>query len=159
MCSSDLILLCLVFASPAAAAMYDNKADCAGYKAKIKRDIFYTEEEAAAIKNIIKQQQQAAAPPVPVPIPVQQQAAVPVSPQSAVLPQPVFPAPDSSPVEIFNVEGIIKMGDRGCAIINSKLWFVGKPDQGYEVIKLHPEAVEIKTPGGKILKCKLTREK
>ncbi|HOT77134.1 MAG TPA: hypothetical protein PK467_15190 [Candidatus Wallbacteria bacterium] len=111
----------------------------------------------AAIKNLIKQQQQAAAPPAPVA--VQQTVAVPVSSQPAAANPPVSTAADSSPVEIFNVEGIIKMGERGCAIINSKLWFVGKPDQGYEVIKLHPESVEIKTPEGKILKCKLTREK
>lgn len=147
-----------VFAAIAFAGIFDNASNVSGFKAKIKRDIFYTDEEKENIKAILTGQQ----PLTPAPA----QPSQPQPPQPA-LNQPQTAAPVSQPVEKpapsenenFSVEGIIKLGDRGCAIINSKIWYVGKPNLGYELIKLHDEAVEIKTPDGRILKCKLVKEK
>ncbi len=146
--------------------LFENKSEAGVFKSKVKRDIFYTTEEMADIKKLVSQQQaDNAAPPQPMqPVTVQtssQQALSQNQPQQQAAPvqDAGQSAPQTGSVEIFNVEGIIKMGNKGCAIINSRLWFVGKPEQGYELIKLHPEAVEIKLPDGKIVKHKLMKNR
>lgn len=150
--------------------LFDNKSEAGVFKAKIKRDIFYTAEELANIKEANRRLQEAARLQQPQLQPVTPNAGqgqpafqppVPPQPQPQPQPQPAQ-APKanvegSQSVEIFNVEGIIKIGGRGCAIVNSRLWFVGKPEQGYELIKLHPEAVEIKLPNGSVVKHKLMK--
>jgi len=140
------------------AGIFDNSSNAGAFKAKIKRDIFYTEVEKANIKAILTGQQPVApaAPLQPVTPQPPQPAANPVNAGTSSV-SIEKPAPSEN--ENFSVEGIIKLGERGCAIINSKIWYVGKPNLGYELIKLHDELVEIKTPDGRILKCKLVKEK
>jgi len=139
------------------AGIFDNASNSGAFKAKIKRDIFYTEVEKANIKAILTgQQPQAPAAPQPVQPQISQPAANQVNSGTSSV-SIEKPAPSEN--ENFSVEGIIKLGERGCAIINSKIWYVGKPNLGYELIKLHDELVEIKTPDGRILKCKLVKEK
>jgi len=143
------------------AGIFDNASTAGAFKAKIKRDIFYTEEEKANIKAILTGQQ----PVAPITPAAAQQPVPPQTPQSpanqanAGTSAVSIEKPAASENENFSVEGIIKLGDRGCAIINSKIWYVGKPNLGYELIKLHDELVEIKTPDGRVLKCKLVKER
>ena len=157
----------------AGAGIFENNVEAAKFKPKIIRDIFYTDSELERIKAIIAQQQ-AAKPPEPK---IQQVAVqtgpAPQLPQSQSQPHSstqlepgkIAQAADTAQVE-FKVEGIIKIGNRGCAIINSSVWggeskimFVGKSQLGYELKGLHPEAetVEIITPSGKIIKCGLEK--
>ncbi|HNY11918.1 MAG TPA: hypothetical protein PKK26_10045 [Candidatus Wallbacteria bacterium] len=138
------------------AGIFDNASNAGAFKAKIKRDIFYTEEEKTNIKAALAGQQ----PVISVaPQPILTQAPQPVASQVNA-PATAVPVEKQSQSENekFPVEGIIKVGERGCAIINSKIWYVGKPDLGYELIKLYDEMVEIKTPDGRILKRKLVKE-
>lgn len=147
------------------AGIFENGADASKFKSKITRDIFYTDAELERIKVFIAQQQ-AARPPEPK---VQQvavqtgpapQPAQPIQPPLRPEPRQAPQAADTAQVE-FRVEGIIKIGNRGCAIINSKLWFVGKEEMGYVLQKLNAEAetVEIKTPAGRVITLGLEKTK
>ena len=142
----------------AGTGIFENAAEASKFKPKIKRDIFYTDAELERIKAVIARQQ-AAKPPEPQSQPVAVQTGpAPQLPQPQPQSSPQFepgrtmPVADTAQVE-FKVEGIIKIGNRGCAIINSKLWFVGKGEMGYVLQKLNTEAetVEIKTPAGQII--------
>jgi len=64
-----------------------------------------------------------------------------------------------SPDENFKVEGIIKIGKGGCAIINSKIWYFERPYLGYKIVEIDDEFVNIKAPDGRIIKCVLVKEK
>jgi hypothetical protein len=162
------IFVSICFPAPVNAALppdlFENKSEAGGFKAKIKRDIFYTGEELLNIKEMNLRLQAAALPPQPQiqPVAVQTGQGQPAYQQPSLPQPPPVQVPQQSAqgtgsVEVFNVEGIIKMGNRGCAIINSRIWFVGKPEQGYELLKLHPEAVEIKLPDGSVVKHKLMK--
>jgi hypothetical protein len=88
----------------------------------------------------------AVAPP-PEPIAIERTAEVAVAPEVA------------PPVETFRVTGIIRVGERGCAIVNEKTWYLGKMNLGYELVKLEDERIEIKTPDGRTVTCELIRER
>ncbi|MEZ7891543.1 MAG: hypothetical protein QMC67_07335 [Candidatus Wallbacteria bacterium] len=132
-------------------SFFANSSNVSEFKAKIKKDIFYPEDAKQAMisgnidknnrnKNDEKLKGQAGTSENTVEVKI-------IEKKNVLLMD-----------ENFRVEGIIKIGERGCAMINSKLWYVGKPQLGYELIKLYDESVEIKTPDGRILKCQLIKE-
>lgn len=166
-----------VFAADGAGAgIFENGAEAAKFRSKIKRDIFYTDADAERIKSIIALQQSEKPPepklqPVAVqtgPAPgVPQPPQPPAQPLMQTGPSAMSQNADTAQVE-FRVEGIIKIGNRGCAIINSSVWggeskimFVGKAEMGYILKKLDTEGetVEIKTPTGSVIKRGLEKPK
>lgn len=132
-----LLLAALAAALPAAPAgaaasdaLFRNKADGKAFRAKLKRDPF------APPKGIV-----VVAPP-----PVERTLEVEVE----------RPA---TPVESFRVTGIIRVGERGCAVINERTWYLGRPNLGYELVKIEDERVEIKTPDGRLISSELIRDR
>jgi len=139
----SLTLASWLGASPAiaAGAVFDNAVNIKSFKSKIPKDIFYLPGEkfaetfSAISKPSAKQETEQA--------------------QSSNDQQRQAPKPG----ETFKVEGIIKIGERGCAVINSKIWYVGKNNFGYTLYKLGEDYVDIKTPDGKIIKVELIKKK
>ncbi|HOT75439.1 MAG TPA: hypothetical protein PK467_06625 [Candidatus Wallbacteria bacterium] len=124
-------------------AVFDNGANVEQYKQTIKKDLFYLPDEKFAKgfeMNIEKPKAETGRAEQ-----VKQQASAGQGRQG--------------PDENFRVEAIIKIGEKGCAVINSKLWYVGKNSFGYMLVKLNDESVEIKTPAGNIIKCDLIKKK
>lgn len=128
------------FAAGSARAVFDNGANVAQYKKTVKRDIFYRPDEKFA-KDI------------------EITSGRPKT--DAARPAPVRPAAGERQQgeENFRVEAIIRLGEKGCAVINSKIWYVGRNSFGYTLVKLHDESVEIKTPAGNVIKCELIKKK
>lgn len=125
-------------------AIFDNGANVEKFKQSIKKDIFYLPDEKFAKDfelNDTKTKAEIAADEARN---RQQSTAAQAGRQTD---------------ENFKVEAIIKIGDRGCAVINSKIWYVGKNSFGYMLMKLNDESVEIKTPAGNIIKCELIKKK
>ena len=142
------------------------KTELISAKNKLKRDLFYTTSEMEIIsqmnaplrENVSASQEQKVATQTAAAEEVKREVneQPPAEPKSTASTS----AADTDQVE-FKVEGIIKIGNRGCAIINSKLWFVGKEEMGYVLHKLNTEAetVEIKTPTGRVITRGLEKPK
>jgi len=126
----------------AAVNLFENKAEISKFKSGIKTDLFYYKGEVLSSDASEVQTPKAAVIEV-----------AKATSEAVIVNKP------SGVDENFKVEGIIKIGDRGCAIINSRIWYIGKPNMGYELVKLYDEMVEIKTPDGRTLKCQLIKEK
>ena len=147
--------IALGYAGFAAAAgdIFENKNDFEKFKAKIKRDVFYTPEEKANMKPPRDDSPEKADEKnlsdgdIKTDNKNMQGFGKEKGPQI------------SRSDENFRVEGIIRISGRGCAIINGKIWFPGKPNFGYELLKVYDEYVEIKTPDGRTIKCTLIKEK
>jgi len=127
-----LALLALAAPAGAAADLFENRADAKAFKGKVKRDPFALRAPAA--------------PPV-APTEIEKTEEVAVRPEIA------------PPVESFRVTGIIRVGGRGCAIVNEKTWFLGKTNLGYELVGLEDDRIRIKTPDGRTVSCELVRER
>ncbi len=124
-------------------AVFDNGANVEQYKQTIKKDLFYLPDEkfAKGFEMDIEKPKTVTGKPEQ----TKQQASAGQGRQG--------------PDENFRVEAIIKIGEKGCAVINSKLWYLGKNSFGYMLVKLNDESVEIKTPAGNIIKCDLIKKK
>ena len=132
-------------------SMFSNTANIKKFKSKIKKDIFYPADAKLEVPALAKDNKQSGSRSnLP--------GADAVNTGSTVEVKIIEKKNVLLMDENFRVEGIIKVGGRGCAMINSKLWYVGKPQLGYELIKLNDESVEIKTPDGRVLKCQLVKE-
>lgn len=125
-------------------AIFDNGANVEKFRQSIKKDIFYLPDEKFA-KDFELNDARTKAEIAAAEARNRQQS------QSA--------KNGRQTDENFKVEAIIKIGDRGCAVINSKIWYVGKNSFGYTLMKLNDQSVEIKTPAGNIIKCELIKKK
>lgn len=125
-------------------AIFDNGADIEKFKQSIKKDIFYLPDEKFAKDFELNDTRTKA----------EIDAAEARKRQQSQASQAGRQADEN-----FRVEAIIKIGDRGCAVINSKIWYVGKNSFGYTLMKLNDESVEIKTPAGNIITCELIKKK
>ncbi len=125
-------------------AIFDNGANVEKYRQSVKRDIFYLPDEKF-VKDFDLDEIKAKAKIEAAEARFRQQS------QSAQA--------QRQPDENFKVEAIIKIGQKGCAVINSKIWYIGKNNFGYMLMKLNDESVEIKTPAGNIIKCELIKKK
>lgn len=132
-------------------SIFSNTASIKKIKNKIKKDIFYPADAKLSAPAPAKNNKQAGSQPN---LPVADAVNTGNTAEVKIIEKKNVLLMD----ENFRVEGIIKVGGRGCAMINSKLWYVGKPQLGYELIKLNDESVEIKTPDGRVLKCQLVKE-
>lgn len=121
---------------PAAAAtnLFENTSDAKAFLKRVKRDLFGLRRA-----EVVPQAAAATA-----------EVALPAAPEVVKPPAPA--------TEDFRVEGIIRIGERGCAIVNAKTWYVGKTNLGYRLEKLYDDKVEIKAPDGRTLTCNLIRE-
>lgn len=128
-------LAALALAAPAGAAvdLFENRADAKAFRAKVKRDPFALREEAP--------------PPAPPVVEAVKTAEVALEPEVA------------PPTEVFRVTAIIRVGGRGCAVVNDKTWYLGKMNLGYELVKIEDDRVEIKTPDNRTIQCDLIRER
>jgi len=127
-----------------AAASFENGSDIKKFKALIKKDMFYRPGEK--LKPVVKDDEaRAYAAP--------EKTAADSMASNAQKPK------GQSPDENFKVEGIIKTGKGGCAIINSKIWYFERPYLGYKIVEIDDEFVNIKAPDGRIIKCVLVKEK
>lgn len=133
-----------VFAGSATGAtnLFENSSDVKKFRGGLRKDLFYLEGEK--LSSAASEQPAQKKPETP---PEKDTSEVSASARYA------------GTEENFKVEGIIKIGEKGCAIINSRIWYIGRPNMGYELVKLYDEMVEIKTPDGRILKCRLIKEK
>ncbi|EKD69652.1 MAG: hypothetical protein ACD_47C00047G0002 [uncultured bacterium] len=125
-------------------SVFDNGCDVVKYKKTVKKDIFYLPDE-----KFTKDFEISSSRPK---IETAQQNASKLKGGGSY-------GAKSPADESFRVEAIIKIGEKGCAIINSKIWYVGKNSFGYMLTKLNEESVEIKTPAGNIIKCDLIKKK
>lgn len=125
-------------------AVFDNACNVGEYKKTLKRDLFYLPDEKFAKDFEIGSQRPKA------------EAAGQSDPKRSARGASGAKQPSD---ENFRVEAIIKIGEKGCAVINSKIWYVGKNSFGYMLTKLNEESVEIKTPAGNVIKCDLIKKK
>lgn len=127
-----------------AAASFENASDIKKFKALIKKDMFYRPGEK--LKPVVRDDETRSDGAS------EKQQAESVS-SNAQKPK------GRSADENFKVEGIIKIGKGGCAIINSKIWYFERPYLGYKIVEIDDEFVNIKAPDGRIIKCVLVKEK
>jgi len=127
-----------------AAVSFENSSDIKKFKALIKKDMFYRPGEK------LKQAAKDDGPRPEVP---------PEKPPAESMSSNETKPKGASRDENFKVEGIIKIGKGGCAIINSKIWYFERPYLGYRIVEIEDEYVNIKAPDGKIIKCGLMKEK
>ncbi len=144
---SFAVYLCAGFSAHAASqrVIFDNGSNVVKYRNSIKRDIFYLPDEKFVRDFEIKKEV------------VKDKNDYSVRTSGPVkTPRNLSGGPEA---ETFRVEAIIKIGDKGCAVINSKLWYINKNNFGYMLVKLNDESVEIKTPSGDIIKSELIKKK
>lgn len=127
-----------------ARAVFDNGSNVEQFKKTVKKDIFYLPDEKFSKDFEIG------------PARPKTETQAQYDPKKAGRGAPGTKQPSD---ENFKVEAIIKIGEKGCAVINSKLWYVGKNSFGYMLMKLNDESVEIKTPAGNVIKCELIKKK
>lgn len=123
-------------------AVFDNGSNVEQFKKTVKKDLFYLPDEKFAKDFEIG--------------PARPKTETPYDPKKSGRPAAGSKQPQD---ENFKVEAIIKIGEKGCAVINSKIWYVGKNSFGYMLMKLNDESVEIKTPAGNVIKCELIKKK
>jgi len=125
-------------------SVFDNGADVAKFKKTVKKDVFYLPDEKFAKDFEIG------------PARPKTETQTPYDPKKSGRGASGAKQPSD---ENFKVEAIIKIGEKGCAVINSKIWYVGKNSFGYMLMKLNDESVDIKTPAGNVIKCELIKKK
>jgi hypothetical protein len=125
-------------------AIFDNGANVEKFRQSIKKDIFYLPDEKFAKDFELND--------------MKTKAEIDAA-EARLRQQNQLSQAGRQPDENFKVEAIIKIGEKGCAVINSKIWYVGKNSFGYMLMKLNDESVEIKTPAGNIIKCDLIKKK
>ncbi len=125
-------------------AVFDNGSNVGQYKKTIKKDMFYLPGEK------FQKEFDIGGPKPKIETPVQDD----LKRQGRVA-----AGTKTAQDENFKVEAIIKIGEKGCAIINSKIWRLGRSNFGYMLMKLNEESVEIKTPAGNVIKCELIKKK
>lgn len=74
-----------------------------------------------------------------------------------VSPEPVTAPPAASTDPQFHVEAIIAMGERGCATVDGKLWYLGDLRQGYVLQSLTGDQITLATPDGRTIVRTLQR--